>query len=565
LVFSVVATGCKSNPKAVDGGISTNDGGTDAPPDGAPDSRTDVMRGAEGGPEAPDVTHGSDTLMPDVSSGSDTLLPDVPYGSDGLTPKDPDASVPDSRDVTDALVSEPTEPDAAENQLGLPCKKPEDCGPGTFCQDGVCCGKANCGPCLNCGSDGMCSILVSSAQDSTGFGCSGTSSCSAEGVCGKKLGKACSLGSECFSANCVDGLCCGLASCPQCQRCAEGGGSCVNLPYGTDVKVGTTCTGTRTCDGTGACKKKEGQGCSGNVECASGSCAGGLCAAPPPPLLPPPPSCNSLAATCGPDGSESCCTSLLVPGGTFNRGNDARYPATVRDFFLDKYEITVGRFRKFVEAGQGTQASAPGIGAGGHPLIGGSGWDPGWNTMLAADVAGLKKAINCTSPPNWTDTPGANENHPMDCMDWYTAFAFCAWDGGRLATEAEWTYAAAGGSEQRAYPWGSTVPDNTYAVFNSTVQIVGSKAPKGNGKWGQADLAGNLWEWVLDFKYSGSPREYVLPCDNCACLAREDNRVILGGSFINYYDNTYTADPSSMQTPEIRYKAIGSRCARDVR
>lgn len=141
----------------------------------------------------------------------------------------------------------------------------------------------------------------------------------------------------------------------------------------------------------------------------------------------------------------------------------------------------------------------------------------------------------------------------MACIDWYTAFAFCAWDGGRLATEAEWTYAAAGGNEQRAYPWGSAVPDNTYAIFNGSLQDVG-KAPKGNGKWGQADLAGNVWEWVLDFRYGTSPRDYLMPCDNCASLASEYNRVILGGSFTNFI-SVYTADPGSSSSPEVRSKA----------
>ena len=58
-------------------------------------------------------------------------------------------------------------------------------------------------------------------------------------------------------------------------------------------------------------------------------------------------SCSGLAAICGPSGNEDCCTSLLVPGGTFYRSydgvvsTDMSYPATVADFYLDKYEITV--------------------------------------------------------------------------------------------------------------------------------------------------------------------------------------------------------------------------------
>jgi hypothetical protein len=65
---------------------------------------------------------------------------------------------------------------------------------------------------------------------------------------------------------------------------------------------------------------------------------------------PPTKSCVGLAATCGPGDNADCCASSVVPGGTFNRGNDASYPATVSTFRLDTYEITVGRFRTFVAA-----------------------------------------------------------------------------------------------------------------------------------------------------------------------------------------------------------------------
>jgi formylglycine-generating enzyme required for sulfatase activity len=93
-----------------------------------------------------------------------------------------------------------------------------------------------------------------------------------------------------------------------------------------------------------------------------------------------------------------------VPGGIFYRGYDGaqntikNYPATVADFYLDKYEITVGRFRAFVNAGMDTQASPPPSGAGTHLLIPGSGWDSTWNTPnLFPDTASLKAALNCDS------------------------------------------------------------------------------------------------------------------------------------------------------------------------
>src|SRR5262245_9701876 len=62
-------------------------------------------------------------------------------------------------------------------------------------------------------------------------------------------------------------------------------------------------------------------------------------------------SCTSLPDTCGQGGNHDCCESVVVPGGTFNRTNDPAFPATVSSFRLDVYEVSVGRFRAFVDAG----------------------------------------------------------------------------------------------------------------------------------------------------------------------------------------------------------------------
>ncbi|HSD89442.1 MAG TPA: SUMF1/EgtB/PvdO family nonheme iron enzyme [Kofleriaceae bacterium] len=301
----------------------------------------------------------------------------------------------------------------------------------------------------------------------------------------------------------------------------------------------------------------------------------------------PAPSCAGLAPTCGPAGTSSCCGSPLVPGGMFFRGYDVgtdgaypdmMYPATVSDFRLDMYEVTVGRFRQFVNAGMGTQQNPPAPGVGARTLNGladQGGWDASWNGNLTVDSAALVAAVKCyPQHQTWTDVPGANENLAMNCITWYEAMAFCAWDGGFLPTEAEWNYAAAGGSEQRAYPWStpasSLVLDCSYANYydnlagrpcanppNGGVNAVGSESPNGDGKWGQTDLLGNVYEWTLD--WYATP--YSNPCSDCADLTVAEYRVFRGCSY-NCGGFNLRGAIRSLDAPTWRYYEQGVRCAR---
>ena len=297
------------------------------------------------------------------------------------------------------------------------------------------------------------------------------------------------------------------------------------------------------------------------------------------------PSCQALPATCGPNGTDNCCNpGSAIVGGMYYRSydragdtlsGDQSYPATVSAFWLDKYEVTVGRFRAFVNAGKGTQVSPPASGAGAHEKIASSGWNTSWNASLPADQAALVAAVKCQLNYPWTDSPGANEARPMSCLTWHVAMAFCIWDGGYLPTEAEWNYAAAGGDQQRAYPWsnpaGALTLTPSYASYKEGTSCVGDGAagctvtdlvrvgskPMGDGRWGQSDLAGNVWEWNLD----GHVTPYAVPCSDCAQLGSASYRVMRGGTYGYDAAKLRTGDRSSGPAA-MRDDGVGVRCAR---
>jgi formylglycine-generating enzyme required for sulfatase activity len=306
-----------------------------------------------------------------------------------------------------------------------------------------------------------------------------------------------------------------------------------------------------------------------------------------------PRSCMGLPATCGASKADDCCASPLVVGGGYHRSYDIdgdmhivspEHPATVSDFHLDKYEVTVGRFRSFVMAGQGTQKSAPANGAGAHAKIADSGWNAAaWNGSLAPDMSMLVSGLTCDQKfQTWTDPPGSNDNRPMNCVSWYEAMAFCIWDGGYLPTEAEWAYAAAGGDDLRWYPW--SVPPNVTAIDASDASYsprmpgglcvgtdptphdcaltdllpVGSDS-QGNGKFGQSDLGGNVNEWVLD--WFSAQYMSVSDCVDCAATTGGSMRVQRGGGFDDD-EGTLLVVTRLEEAPMARHGPLGFRCAR---
>jgi formylglycine-generating enzyme len=291
-----------------------------------------------------------------------------------------------------------------------------------------------------------------------------------------------------------------------------------------------------------------------------------------------PPSCRGERPRCGADDEDDCCVAPTVPAGIFDFASDAfgtLVVVTLSSYRLDRFEVTVGRAREFIADYDDWRASGePRPGLGRHPRIEDSGWRDEFTRALPPTGTELaQRWTRCGLGSFGTLAAQADGRAsgrvPLNCVTWYEAFAFCAWDGGRLPTLAELEYAGFGGAESRTYPWGDSPPDLALASFGcnaaestrpeclaAPTAEVGER-PLGRGRFGQDDLAGSMAEWALD----GSPA-ILESCSDCASLADVSVRTLHGGSWLEgpeaLENGAFTTLP-----PEVVAPFGGVRCARD--
>jgi sulfatase modifying factor 1 len=322
------------------------------------------------------------------------------------------------------------------------------------------------------------------------------------------------------------------------------------------------------------------------------------------------PSCVEQERVCG-DGVEGiddpdCCSAIEQTSDladlTYRRSHDGAgssqagetvlgwqdsdsVPVTLSPFSLDRYEVTVGRFRRFVEDYDTWRAGGdnPRAEFGCHPtVLGTSCWKDVWNTatssgarLVPADRAELEARITSCSPSSYTLEADARESFPMTCVSWFEAYAFCIWDGGRLPTEAEWNYVATGGPLQRAFPWSDPAsslstsdasgPRARFDVADAAGAEEVWRRPSGRGRFGHFALAGNVWEWVRDTidreridAYGLAGSDPIRLTDDAIATTRRGGR---GGSYNLNATRMRTAYRDAREGT-IRLNDIGFRCAR---
>jgi len=165
---------------------------------------------------------------------------------------------------------------------------------------------------------------------------------------------------------------------------------------------------------------------------------------------------------------------VYIPAGVYSWGV---HQEELEGFWIDKYEVTNTLFKKFMEAGGYQNRDY---------------WsETGWDWLQSQGIA---------QPLYWEDERFNNPQQPVVGISWYEADAYARWAGKRLPTVTEWQ-AAAQGTDNRVWPWGNEwdpAKANAGDGSQGAPVDVGSY-PAGVSPLGAFDMAGNVWEYTLDW------------------------------------------------------------------
>ncbi len=246
-------------------------------------------------------------------------------------------------------------------------------------------------------------------------------------------------------------------------------------------------------------------------------------------------------------------------------------------FWIDETTVTNAAFAAFVKA-TGYETVAERLGTSmvfhlaltdqtGNHVLGAVEQTPWWLVVRGA---------TWRHPEGPGSDVARRSNHPVVHVAHQDAAAYAAWAGKRLATEAEWEYAARGGLPGARYAWGNellpkgrhqcNIWQGDFPVSNDledgwlTTAPVKSFRPNGFGTWQQA---GNVWEWCADWFAA----DYYVhsPAHRPAGPGTGVERVMRGGSFLCHdsYCNRYRVAARSKNTPDSTAANVSFRCAND--
>jgi formylglycine-generating enzyme required for sulfatase activity len=244
---------------------------------------------------------------------------------------------------------------------------------------------------------------------------------------------------------------------------------------------------------------------------------------------------------------------VYVEGGTFQMGsndNDDEKPihtVTVKSFSIDKYEVSITKFAKFIElTGYKTDADKE-----------------GWSFITDRNNAKKRIGVNwrCNISGDVLDTH-KQQDYPVVYVSWNDAVAYAKWAGKRLPTEAEWEYAARGGNKCQGYKYsGSNNIDEVAWYLNNsgnTIHFVGMKQPNELGIY---DMSGNVWEfnsdWYDKYYYQNSPK------DNPQGPSSGKGHVVRGGGVIFFAPSSCRIAYRGLSGPNEHGCFIGFRCVKD--